>query len=379
MQATPHSGVSGQGPRRNNIVRGGGRRRKVVDDTGLPPGRIVLVLAIVVGCFGILWPRIFSPLLLGDTPPPARTDDEAILGDPANPSRGFLNPNMKEGGPPGRGRPPLPVRTIDKEWKGRGGPMPGMRPTMGGPGIQPTQNKTGGTLGVMMPMYTIAIIVFFVYTTFKVMSKKKDDEDEEEEGDERMFAENIKYDEDYYNNYIKNYLNDGRLKEENPEEEQKTHETNLSSGHCPSIQKLLKEDNMNKIDSKVESGGNGNNDDENLQNINPETTDNEDDESLQNLKPEIRNEEENAQNSRIENVEGNEDNNLEEEKQGKEENETNSSHDPRDLEIQVLKARLEQTEAALERIVAHMGSVTARLAQGREQGDCCSHAGGEEK
>ena len=102
----------------------------------LPPGRIVLVLAIVVGCFGILWPRIFSPLLLGDTPPPARTDDEggytreycrqqqtiftpAILGDPANPSRGFLNPNMKEGGPPGRGRPPLPVRTIDKEWKGR--------------------------------------------------------------------------------------------------------------------------------------------------------------------------------------------------------------------------------------------------------------------
>ena len=46
--------------------------------------------------------------------------------------------------------------------------MPGMRPTMGGPGIQPTQNKTGGTLGVMMPMYTIAIIVFFVYTTFKV-------------------------------------------------------------------------------------------------------------------------------------------------------------------------------------------------------------------
>ena len=90
-----------------------------------------------------------------------------------------------------------------------------------------------------------------------------------------------------------------RLKEENPEEEEKTHETTLSSGHCPSIQKLIKEDNMNKIDSKVESGGNGNNDDENLQNINPETTDNEDDESLQNLKPEIRNEEENAQNSRI--------------------------------------------------------------------------------
>ena len=33
------------------------------------------------------------------------------------------------------------------------------------------------------------------------------------------------------------------------------------------------------------------------------------------------------------------------------------------MEIKLLKARLEQTEAALERIVAHMGSVTDRLAR----------------
>ena len=32
------------------------------------------------------------------------------------------------------------------------------------------------------------------------------------------------------------------------------------------------------------------------------------------------------------------------------------------MEIKLLKARLEQTEKALERIVAHMGSVTNRLA-----------------
>ena len=43
-----------------------------------------------------------------------------------------------------------------------------MRPTMGGPGMQPPQPKAGGSMGVLMPMYTIAIIVFFVYTTFKV-------------------------------------------------------------------------------------------------------------------------------------------------------------------------------------------------------------------
>ena len=46
--------------------------------------------------------------------------------------------------------------------------MPGIRPTMGGPGQHQAQDKTGGTLGTLMPMYTLAIIVFFVYTTFKV-------------------------------------------------------------------------------------------------------------------------------------------------------------------------------------------------------------------
>ena len=49
----------------------------------------------------------------------------AIFADPTNPSRGIFNPAMKERGSPhpamgggqGRKTPPLPVRTIDKEWK----------------------------------------------------------------------------------------------------------------------------------------------------------------------------------------------------------------------------------------------------------------------
>ena len=53
----------------------------------------------------------------------------------------------------------------------QGGPMPGMRPTMGGPGIQQQQPKGGGTMGIIMPIYTIAIIIFFVYTTMKVRMK----------------------------------------------------------------------------------------------------------------------------------------------------------------------------------------------------------------
>ena len=72
-------------------------------------------------------------------------------------------------GRPMNGAKMPPMRTIDKEWAGRGGPMPGMRPTIGGPGMQPNQPKGGGTMGVIMPIYTIGIIIFFLYTTMKVV------------------------------------------------------------------------------------------------------------------------------------------------------------------------------------------------------------------
>ena len=62
----------------------------------------------------------------------------------------------------------LKKTTEYKDDLSKGGPMPGMRPTMGGPGIQQQQPKGGGTMGVIMPIYTIAIIIFFVYTTMKV-------------------------------------------------------------------------------------------------------------------------------------------------------------------------------------------------------------------
>merc|ERR1719219_2941981 len=74
-----------------------------------------------------------------------------------------------------------PIRTVDKEWGGRGGPMPGMRPTMGGPGIQAQQPRGSGTMGVIMPIYTVGIIIFFVYTTMKILFKNKDNEEEEED------------------------------------------------------------------------------------------------------------------------------------------------------------------------------------------------------
>ena len=49
------------------------------------------------------------------------------------------------------------------------GPVPGMRPSMGGHGMQPpTQQRGQGTMGVLMPIYTIGIVIFFLYTVMKV-------------------------------------------------------------------------------------------------------------------------------------------------------------------------------------------------------------------
>ena len=40
---------------------------------------------------------------------------------------------------------------------------------MGGPGMQPPQQQRGqGTMGILMPIYTIGIVIFFLYTVMKV-------------------------------------------------------------------------------------------------------------------------------------------------------------------------------------------------------------------
>merc|ERR550517_715658 len=66
----------------------------------------------------------------------------------------------------------LPVRTIEKQAKP--GPMPGMRPPMGGAGhVVPA--STGNGVGILMPIYTIGIVIFFLYTMMRIMFKKPED------------------------------------------------------------------------------------------------------------------------------------------------------------------------------------------------------------
>eukprot|EP00090_Calanus_glacialis_P038120 TRINITY_DN6651_c0_g1_i6.p1 TRINITY_DN6651_c0_g1~~TRINITY_DN6651_c0_g1_i6.p1 ORF type:complete len:308 (-),score=106.42 TRINITY_DN6651_c0_g1_i6:134-967(-) len=254
-----------------------------------------------------------------------------------------------EGGQ-GRKTPPLPGRTIDKEWKASGGPRPGMRPTMGGPGMQPPQPKAGGTMGVLMPMYTIAIIVFFVYITFKVMFKNKENEDDEEEVDKKLFADNTKYDDEYYRNYIKQYSKDDRSPGIHPQQEKRACPQNLSSESISKVEDIMEEDEINAIDSGNECVGDHDIKEECIgKDSNLETESNF-------SKSSNRYDESEKVNKKTEEA-------VEETNEKVKEEEQISNMDPRDVEIKLLKARLEQTEATLERIVAHMGSVTDRLAR----------------
>lgn len=47
-------------------------------------------------------------------------------------------------------------------------PIPGMRPPMGGAGHVVPPPKVGGTMSIVMPLYTIGIVIFFMYTIMKV-------------------------------------------------------------------------------------------------------------------------------------------------------------------------------------------------------------------
>lgn len=82
------------------------------------------------------------------------------------PHAGGLHPAMRE-----RGRA-IPTSHIVPRVDGRPDHVitQKMRPPMGGPGrVMPPQGG-GGTMGIIMPLYTIGILLFFVYTIAKVYS-----------------------------------------------------------------------------------------------------------------------------------------------------------------------------------------------------------------
>ncbi|WKY04574.1 hypothetical protein Q1695_005520 [Nippostrongylus brasiliensis] len=121
------------------------------DDSIFTGWKLGLVVGVIVVCFAMLYPTIIHPMLMsliGRTPPPP----------PVTPSRPPVHPGMGGGG----GRPGGPG--------GRHDVHPAMRMAQQ---QAETQSSGRGMFTWMLPLYTVGVVVFLLYTLFKSKGKKK--------------------------------------------------------------------------------------------------------------------------------------------------------------------------------------------------------------
>uniref|UniRef100_A0A1Q3FNB2 Resistance to inhibitors of cholinesterase protein 3 N-terminal domain-containing protein n=1 Tax=Culex tarsalis TaxID=7177 RepID=A0A1Q3FNB2_CULTA len=189
--------------------------------------KTLIIMVTVVGCIAILWPKVFYPMVVGPNGGggagvgvggqfkpnimkdhrgsgccdvvldqekfanasinaanqhdlfrkrnvgPAVEDGSIRQERPPHLRPETIHPAMRERGRaiPHVGsvhseRPVTPPRIVE----GRPGPIPGMRPPMGAGSHQST--KSVNSMGFIMPLYTIGIVSFFIYTILKLLFKK---------------------------------------------------------------------------------------------------------------------------------------------------------------------------------------------------------------
>ncbi|CAI4229489.1 unnamed protein product [Auanema sp. JU1783] len=136
--------------------RGRERRRKRkrsedFEDEGISRWKLGLVIGVIVVCFAMLYPTVFHPMIMG------------FFGakdvQKSNANKPPIHPGMGPGGP----------RT-------GGGPRhdhPAMRMAAA---QHDAQQSTGGGRGMftwMLPIYTVGVVIFLLYTLFKSKKKKK--------------------------------------------------------------------------------------------------------------------------------------------------------------------------------------------------------------
>ncbi|CAL1262258.1 unnamed protein product [Larinioides sclopetarius] len=145
-------------------------------------GKSLVVLAIVLGCFAVLWPKIFYPMMqtaFAMTSP--KVDSDGRFHDTERPPH--LHP--ASAGPRNRGPPSDDVHDKFLMREGRPFPHPQAR--------QPakSQPKSGGAMSIIMPIYTVGIVVFFLYTVLKLVFKKPN------EGDKKPLIKDFHMDPEY--------------------------------------------------------------------------------------------------------------------------------------------------------------------------------------
>jgi len=82
------------------------------------------------------------------------------------PHAGGMHPAMRE-----RGRAIPSSQIVPKIIDRPDHIVPKMRPPLGGAGHVVPPPKGNGTMGIIMPLYTIGIVLFFLYTIAKVMQR----------------------------------------------------------------------------------------------------------------------------------------------------------------------------------------------------------------
>uniref|UniRef100_A0A1A9X4U4 Resistance to inhibitors of cholinesterase protein 3 N-terminal domain-containing protein n=1 Tax=Glossina brevipalpis TaxID=37001 RepID=A0A1A9X4U4_9MUSC len=197
---------------------------------GLSSKKTALIIVTVIGCIAILWPKVFYPMMFGGIKTmktdlketqrvpggccevvlnreefynatnkktssiPAETFGPQLYRKSLNIYTGeitirqerpaHLHPDavyqaMRERGRAIPATPTIPI--VDRKVtpsnppprivEGRPGPIPGMRPPLGAGAMHQPQTKAS-SMGIIMPLYTIGIVVFFGYTIMKIVFKK---------------------------------------------------------------------------------------------------------------------------------------------------------------------------------------------------------------
>ncbi|XP_017799344.1 PREDICTED: probable inactive protein kinase DDB_G0270444 isoform X3 [Habropoda laboriosa] len=138
------------------------------------PRKTIFILAIVAGCFAVLWPKIFYPMLTASvTTTHQPSDNSGTIKQERRtpPHAGGLHPALIE-----RGRAIPSSHIVPKVTDRPDHVVPKMRPPLGGAGHVVPAPKGNGTMGIIMPLYTLGIVLFFLYTIVKVLKKNSDSE-----------------------------------------------------------------------------------------------------------------------------------------------------------------------------------------------------------